>query len=129
MIDPTPIRARFASLSPHLDERERRLLAATEARLAGYGGIAAVVRATGVAASTIGRGLRELATQDLLDPGRVRRGGGGRRPLTVTDPELLPTLLSLVEPDEFSSHAPDLMLEKKFKIGIRRVSIEPRCCQ
>jgi len=100
MIDPTPIRARFASLSPHLDERERRLLAATEARLAGYGGIAAVVRATGVAASTIGRGLRELATEDLLDPRRVRRGGGGRRPLTVTDPGLLPALLSLVEPDE-----------------------------
>jgi hypothetical protein len=47
----TPIRARFASLSPHLDERECRLLAATEARLAGYGGIAAVTRATGVAAS------------------------------------------------------------------------------
>jgi hypothetical protein len=68
MIDPAPIRARFASLSPHLDERERRLLAATEARLAGYGGIAAVVRATEVAASTIGRGLRELAAEDLPDP-------------------------------------------------------------
>ncbi len=73
----TPIRARFASLSPHLDERERRLLAATEARLAGYGGIAAVTRATGVAASTIGRGLRDLAAEDLLDPRRVRRRGRG----------------------------------------------------
>ena len=100
MIDLTPIRARFASLSPHLDERERRLLAATEARLAGYGGIAAVTRATGVAASTIGRGLRDLAAEDLLDPRRVRRRGGGRKPLTATDPGLLPALLSLVEPDE-----------------------------
>jgi hypothetical protein len=52
MVDLTPIRARFASLSPHLDERERRLLAATEARLAGYGGIAAVTRATEVVASS-----------------------------------------------------------------------------
>jgi hypothetical protein len=100
MIDPTPIRARFASLSPHLDERERRLLAATEARLAGYGGIAMVARATGVAASTIGRGLRDLAVEGSLDPDRVRREGGGRKPLTVTDPGLLPDLLSLVEPDE-----------------------------
>ena len=100
MIDLAPIRARFASLSPHLDERERRLLGATEARLAGYGGIAAVVRATGVAASTIGRGLRDLAGEGSLDPERVRRWGGGRKPLTVTDPTLLPDLLSLVAPDE-----------------------------
>lgn len=100
MTGPVPIRARFATLSPHLDERERRLLAATEARLAGYGGIAAVVRATGVAASTIGRGLRDLAAEGPLDPRRVRRRGGGRRPLTVTDPRLLPGLLSLAGPDE-----------------------------
>jgi len=53
MIDPHPIRKRFASLSPHLSERERRLFAATEARAAGYDGIAAVSAATGIAASTI----------------------------------------------------------------------------
>src|SRR5512133_1291912 len=60
MIDLAPIRARFAAVLPELDERERRLLAAAEARAAGYGGIAAVSEATGLAASTIGRGLREL---------------------------------------------------------------------
>jgi hypothetical protein len=98
MIDLAPIRARFACLSPHLDERERRLLSATEARLAGYGGIAAVRRATGIAASTIGRGLHDLAADGSLDPARVRRKSGGRRPLTVTDPTLRPDLLSLVEP-------------------------------
>lgn len=59
MIDLPPMRARFASLSPHLDERDRPLLAATDARLAGYGGIAKVARATGVAATTIGRSLRD----------------------------------------------------------------------
>ena len=61
MIDPAPIRERFSALVLHLNERERRLLAATEARAAGYGGIAAVMEATGIAASTIGRGLKELA--------------------------------------------------------------------
>ena len=61
MSDLDPISERFASLSPHLDERGRRLFAATEARGAGYGGIAAVSRITGIAASTIGRGLKDLA--------------------------------------------------------------------
>jgi len=60
MIDPHPIRKRFISLCPHLSERARRLYAATEARAAGYGGIAAMSATTGIAVSTIGRGLKEL---------------------------------------------------------------------
>jgi hypothetical protein len=100
MIDPAPIRARFAAVLSELDERERRLLAAAEARAAGYGGIAAVSEATGLAASTIGRGLRELDEAALLAPGRVRRPGGGCKPRTETDPTLLADLLTLVEPDE-----------------------------
>jgi len=60
MIDIDLIRSRYAGLSPHLDERGGRLFAATEARAAGYGGIVAVSRATGIAPSTIRRGLREL---------------------------------------------------------------------
>jgi hypothetical protein len=100
MIDPAPIRDRFSALSPHLNERERRLLAATEATAAGYGGIVAVSQATGVAASTIGRGLKELAGEAAIALGRVRRSGGGRKPLTVTNPALLTDLLALVEPAE-----------------------------
>ena len=100
MIDPAPIRERFTQLSQHLDERERRLLAAVEARGCGYGGVAAVSRATGIAASTIGRGLKELAGEASVALGRVRRAGGGRRPLVVTDPDLLANLMALVEPGE-----------------------------
>lgn len=77
--DPDPIRMHFASLSPHLSEREHRLFAATEARAAGYGGIAAASAATGVAASTIGGGLKELTAPDTLPPDRVRRPGGERK--------------------------------------------------
>src|ERR1700733_14101567 len=80
MIDPAPIRERFTQLSQHLDERERRLLAAVEARGCGYGGVAAVSRATGIAASTIGRGLKELAGEGsgaLGRPGWGQRGRGG----------------------------------------------------
>jgi hypothetical protein len=100
MIDPAPIRDRFSALSPHLNERERRLLAATEATAAGYGGIAAVSQATGIAATTIGRGLKELVGEAAIALGRVRRSGGGRKPLTVTNPALLTDLLALVEPGE-----------------------------
>jgi hypothetical protein len=80
MIDITAIRERYAALSQHLDERARRIFAATEAKTSGYGGIAAVVRATGIAASTIGRGLKELATPRVIrfscrKPRRLRLGG------------------------------------------------------
>ncbi len=100
MIDPDPIRKRFTSLSPHLSERERRLFAATEARAAGYGGIAAASAATGVAVSTIGRGLKELSDLDTLALDRVRRPGGGRKLLVEKDATLLDDLLALVEPSE-----------------------------
>ncbi|MFL5285934.1 MAG: ISAzo13 family transposase, partial [Rhodopila sp.] len=99
MIDQEQIRERFTAVSPQLDERARRLLAATEARAAGYGGIAAVSQATGVAPSTIGRGLQDLAAEPPLAPGRVRRPGGGRKPLAADDPTLRADLLTLVEPD------------------------------
>jgi hypothetical protein len=98
MIDPDGIRQRYAALSSILDERGRRRLVAAEAKAAGYGGIAAVWRATGVAPSTIGRGLRELAEAPALAAGRVRRAGGGRKPAIETDPNLMRDLKALVEP-------------------------------
>jgi hypothetical protein len=68
---------------------------------AGYGGIVAVSRATGIAVSTIGRGLKELkGLSDPADAKRVRRPGGGRKTLVSASPVLLKDLLSLVEPTE-----------------------------
>ena len=75
------------------------MFAAAEARAAGYGGIAAVSRATGLAASTIGRGLKELAAAGL-EGDRIRRHGGGRKALLVNDTQLLDNLLTLVAPSE-----------------------------
>ena len=98
MIDESAIRLRFAALRPVLDERGRRRLAAAEARAAGFGGIQAVARITGIARSTIGRGLAELDGADAPPAGRVRRPGAGRKPLTETDPSLLDDLRALVEP-------------------------------
>src|SRR5215469_1710356 len=100
MTDSDRVGQRYALLSPHLDERERRLFAATEANGIGYGGIAAVARITGMAPSTIGRGRRDLAEGVRLEAGRIRRAGGGRKSLVTTDPGLVPALLALVEPTE-----------------------------
>src|ERR1700739_3499104 len=96
VIDVEPIRERFSTVAPFLDERGSLLVAAAEAFAAGYGGIAAVATATGVAPSTIGRGLKELAQDEPSD--RVRRPGGGRKPTIAKDPTLLADLEALVEP-------------------------------
>src|SRR5580698_326463 len=93
MIDESAIRLRFEALKPVLDERGRRRFAAAEARAAGFGGIQAVAQITGIARSTIGRGLAELCgATDVPPAGRVRRPGAGRKPLTETDPSLLDDL-------------------------------------
>lgn len=86
-------------MEPHLDERGRRLFAASEAKSAGYGGVVIMMHATGMARSTIGRGRKELAEAAALEPGRVRRSGGGRKSLISKSPELLADLNGLVEPD------------------------------
>jgi Rhodopirellula transposase DDE domain len=99
VIDERAISARFRYLAPHLDEHVLRLWAAAEAIAAGYGGIAAVARATGMAASRIRRGRRELLSGETLERGRVRRPGAGRKPLVETDPKVLEDLEGLVDGD------------------------------
>jgi transposase len=93
--------ARLGALLPHLNERQRRLLLAAEARELGHGGIRAVSRMAGVSETTVRKGIVELADEPTPFPeGRIRRPGGGRRKTTEKDPGLLPALLALVEPDE-----------------------------
>ena len=81
VIDVEPVQERFSTVAPFLAERGRRLVAAAEALAAGYGGIAVVAMATGMAPSTIGRGLKELAQDEPSQ--RVRRPGAGRKPAIV----------------------------------------------
>ena len=99
MINETAIRRRFETLSPYLDERQRRVFATGEALAAGWGGIAAVSRITGIARSTIGRGLDELAIGGAPN-GRVRRAGAGRKPLEEVDPGLIEDLERIVAPTQ-----------------------------
>jgi transposase len=97
VVDEVAIGERFRALAGELDERQRRLWAAAEARSAGRGGIAATARATGMAEDTIRKGIRELESGCSPGRGRVRRAGAGRKRLTERDPELLGDLERLVE--------------------------------
>lgn len=97
MIDETAIRERYAAIKDQLDERGRRLFVAAEKLAAGYGGTAAVSRATGVAHSTIIRGAKDLLTAPAVTD-RVRRKGAGRRASSEADPTVLEDLRRLVEP-------------------------------
>ena len=93
------MRTRYELLHEVLDERTRRLWAAAEAQALGHGGVQAVSEATGVARSTIYLGGKELEAGGLAALGdRVRRPGGGRKPLTERDPGLVAALDALVEP-------------------------------
>ncbi|WP_237407930.1 ISAzo13 family transposase [Streptomyces sp. M2CJ-2] len=89
----------FALLLPHLDERQRRLVLGAAARVRGHGGIRLVAGVAGVAESTVSRGVRELELGEEPD-GRVRAAGAGRKRLQDVDPDLVPALLALVEPDQ-----------------------------
>src|SRR3954462_4789584 len=91
---------RFEVLLPHLNERQQRLALGCAAGLGGHGGWAAGAAAAGVSPTTVRRGGSELDSgADPLPVGRSRRAGGGRRPVTAHDPELVAALLGLVEPN------------------------------
>jgi hypothetical protein len=92
------VAARYAAISPYLDERQRRLWVGAEARVMGKGGISLVARATRMSRPTIYRAMAELEAPPVLD-GRVRRPGGGRKRLVDHDPGLAAALDALVDPD------------------------------
>jgi hypothetical protein len=91
------VAGRLAVVLPHLDERQRRILAGAEARALGRGGIALVARATGMSRSTVQTAVAEVDAGVLVS-GRVRRPGAGRKQLIDHDPGLLGALDDLVEP-------------------------------
>src|SRR6266498_3389600 len=93
------LRKKFASVWRMLDERTRRLMAASEALVLPYGGVSRVHRACGLSRNAIAKGIREIQSGTALEAGRVRRRGAGRKPITVHDPQLLVALDRLIEPD------------------------------
>lgn len=98
MHDDRELQRKFASILPSLDERQRRLLAAAEARSLGYGGVRRVSRASGISHTAIQRALKQL---DAPPPaaGHVRRPGGGRKKVRDKSPAILTALEELIAPE------------------------------
>ncbi|MDP3440002.1 MAG: ISAzo13 family transposase, partial [Azonexus sp.] len=95
------ITARYVALESVLDERQRRLYAAVEAKVLGHGGVKRVHEATGVARGSILAGLKELEEGIEVvagEPRRIRRAGAGRKTLIEQDPGVQEALERLVEP-------------------------------
>jgi hypothetical protein len=97
MIDIDDIRCRYQGTAAFLDERGRRLFAANEALAQGFGGVTAAAAATGLARSTINRGIRELRSGQNPIGNRVRRAGGGRKSAVTHQPGLPAALEALIE--------------------------------
>jgi transposase len=92
------IHDKYISIKDYLDEKTKRLWAATEANAIGHGGVTLVYNATGIARSTIYAGLNELNHPNIVPLDRIRRGGGGRKILETTVSDFLLKLENLIEP-------------------------------
>jgi hypothetical protein len=97
VIDRARLRCQFERIEPFLDERGRRLFAANEAMSLGRGGVTAVAAATGIARSTIDRGIAELKAARNEIGQRVRRPGAGRKRAVERQPGLVAALEALIE--------------------------------
>ena len=89
---------KYNMLSDSLNERQRRLWAATETLSLGYGAISAVSRTTGISRVTITRGIKEINEESHLPPQRSRLSGGGRKKGCGPQPNLKPPLEAIIEP-------------------------------
>ena len=123
MIDEDGIRRRWELIGCKLDERGRRLFAAAEVEAAGYGALAIVSKITGIARSTINRGEDDLGEGPLPD-GRIRRKGGGGKPLIESDPTLASDLRNLVEPATLGSPMRPLLWVSKRREKLARALVE-----
>lgn len=96
--DERSLQQKFSTIWPLLDERSRRLLAASEALSLGYGGVSRIRRACGLSRKAIAKGIREIAIGNSR-PGRIRRPGAGRKKIVERDPKMLASLERLIEPE------------------------------
>ena len=121
-MDVDSLQEKYEALSPTLNERSRRVWAATEARAIGRGGVGVVAETTGISASTIRRGLRELDSDEHpLPPDSIRRPGGGRRRIADADATLIADLEGLIEPTVSGDPQSPLRLTPR---SVRRLSRE-----
>jgi transposase len=89
------LQTRLSEILPFLNEKQRRVIAASEAKSFGRGGIQTVARITGISRQTIYNGMADLAEGDVSD--RIRRPGGGRKKLSEQSPELVKKIEDVID--------------------------------
>ena len=119
------IREKYRTLDQIFDERSRRYWAATEALAIGYGGVSLVARATGLSRKTISAGITHIkeGTDIPVSSGRIRRTGGGRRPIIQNHPHIRQALEALLNPKVGASARPALRWTCK---SVRTLTVELR---
>jgi hypothetical protein len=95
----TNLQQKFALVWRLLDERARRLMAASEALALGFGGVSQVSRACGLSRKAIAKGIQEIEEGTSAPQGRIRRAGAGRKSILFTDPRLPLALERLIDPE------------------------------
>ncbi len=98
MVTDQGLEQKFATILPLLDERQRRLLLAAEARSLGYGGVSKISKASGISRATIQTALKQLDSPPLPS-GRVRSAGGGRKKSRDKVPAMVEALEQLIAPE------------------------------
>jgi hypothetical protein len=93
----TELTEKLRSVWPLLDERTRRVMAASEAIALGHGGVSLVRRACGLSRKAISKGIREIEESSAPMEGRIRRPGAGRKPVTISDPRLVDKLEEMID--------------------------------
>ncbi len=93
------IKQRFDMMAPFLNEKQKRLYAGSEAVAYGSGGIKRISALLEMSTATVSRGVKELRNPETVESERTRQPGGGRKPATETDPELLDDLDRLIAPE------------------------------
>ena len=91
------IEEKLAVVLPHLNEKQRRLLLAAEAKALGWGGVSKVAKASGISRMTIHKALGEIENQ-AVENERIRRPGGGRKDITEYQPDIIEKLEAIVDP-------------------------------
>ena len=92
------LQEKLATLLPHLNEKQRRLLLAAEAKALGWGGVSKVAKASGISRMTIHKALGEIESKPVEKTERIRTPGGGRKDITEYQPDIVEKLEAIVDP-------------------------------
>ncbi len=93
----------YSQVRDVLNERDRRLFLAEIAVQAGFGAITILSQRTGVAISTIRRGIAELSSQEAPDDGHIRYSGAGRRSVEEIYPDIKSSVQEILDDETYGS--------------------------